>query len=575
MPFLAVAFLLSVATPVREVGPAVFHASSPRSAASVLDLAMAAPRLPASARHALPPLSAAEKASLSSRDSRSRVRRKVPAVRVGISRALPGGVGLAGGFFERAADGRLTWTAEFSSEGAGALRLHLRDVVLPAGTRVYVYAASGEVHGPYTFDGAMRPEGFWTNTVFAPSISLEVQWPAGASAAASRLTVSAVVHLDHSGFAPGAEARAAAALSPQAQECFVDAACVTPAEFSGIAQAIRAVGQLTFVDDGFAFVCSGGLLNSDPQSDEPYLLTANHCFDNQPAATSLEARWNYVRPTCDGPEPSPLGFPRTLGSTLLATGEESDFTFVRLSQNPPDGAVLLGWTTADVAHAGGTVLYRLSNPDGRPQFYTREVVSETPTPVDCAGLSQGDFIYEKDTVGGTGGGSSGALAYLENLSVVGQELGACGFNTGDDCDIIENSTLDGAFRVTFPSIAAWLAPAGDCTPDATTLCLNDGRFRVNVAWRKVSGETGVGQAVPLTADSGYFWFFSAANIELVAKVLGACSVNDHYWVFAGGLTNVETEMTVVDTLTGAFQTYTNPLGTAFQPIQDTSAFACP
>ena len=29
--------------------------------------------------------------------------------------------------------------------------------------------------------------------------------------------------------------------------------------------------------------------------------------------------------------------------------------------------------------------------------------------------------------------------------------------------------------------------------------------------------------VPLTSDSGYFWFFDADNIELVVKVLDACT----------------------------------------------------
>ncbi len=81
--------------------------------------------------------------------------------------------------------------------------------------------------------------------------------------------------------------------------------------------------------------------------------------------------------------------------------------------------------------------------------------------------------------------------------------------------------------------------------------------------------------MPLTSDSGYFWFFNSANIELVVKVLDACTVNDHYWVFAGGLTNVEVVLTVTDTNTGAQQVYTNPLGTAYVPLQDTGAFECP
>ena len=85
--------------------------------------------------------------------------------------------------------------------------------------------------------------------------------------------------------------------------------------------------------------------------------------------------------------------------------------------------------------------------------------------------------------------------------------------------------------------------------------------------------TGIGQARPLTADTGYFWFFDPANVEMVIKVLRGCGVNGNYWVFAGGLTNVQTVLTVRDTLTGSVKTYTNPQGRAFQPIQDIDAFA--
>jgi streptogramin lyase len=115
-----------------------------------------------------------------------------------------------------------------------------------------------------------------------------------------------------------------------------------------------------------------------------------------------------------------------------------------------------------------------------------------------------------------------------------------------------------------------------CESGATTMCLNSGRFRVTADWRKADGTTGQGQAVPLTPDSGYFWFFNSANIEAVVKVLNACSVNDRYWVFGAGLTNVEVTLRVVDTETGSSKTYVNALGTAFQPVQDASAFeTCP
>jgi hypothetical protein len=115
-----------------------------------------------------------------------------------------------------------------------------------------------------------------------------------------------------------------------------------------------------------------------------------------------------------------------------------------------------------------------------------------------------------------------------------------------------------------------------CIADQHTLCLNGGRFRVRADWRTVFGTSGQATAVPLTADTGYFWFFDPANVETVVKVLRGCPVNGRYWVFAGGLTDVAVDLTVTDTERGGTKTYRNPLRTPFQPIQDASAFAtCP
>ncbi|HEX7182587.1 MAG TPA: fibronectin type III domain-containing protein [Thermoanaerobaculia bacterium] len=116
-----------------------------------------------------------------------------------------------------------------------------------------------------------------------------------------------------------------------------------------------------------------------------------------------------------------------------------------------------------------------------------------------------------------------------------------------------------------------------CTSSPTVLCLNNGRFRVAATFRAPGGPTTSAQAVRLTDDTGYFWFFNAANVEVLVKVLNACSqTRPRYWVFAAGLTNVRVDIQVTDTHTGQVRTYTNPQGQAFQPIQDTSAFAtCP
>ena len=88
------------------------------------------------------------------------------------------------------------------------------------------------------------------------------------------------------------------------------------------------------------------------------------------------------------------------------------------------------------------------------------------------------------------------------------------------------------------------------------------------------GKRGSGRAVALTGDTGAFWFFDAANVETIVKVVDACTLNDRRWVFAAGLTNVAVTTTVTDTATGAVRTYRNPVGRAFAPVQDTNALDC-
>ena len=141
-----------------------------------------------------------------------------------------------------------------------------------------------------------------------------------------------------------------------------------------------------------------------------------------------------------------------------------------------------------------------------------------------------------------------------------------------------------AAGVDYAVSAWWYAPEAEDeeldievdTLDPLALFLGqDGRFELSATWQTPTN-SGPARAVPLTSDTGFFWFFGEANVEMVVKVLNACGLNNRFWVFAGGLTNVRTVLTVRDTKTGNTNSYTNPQGTPFQPLQDTNAFAtCP
>ncbi|HXM78558.1 MAG TPA: PKD domain-containing protein, partial [Thermoanaerobaculia bacterium] len=136
--------------------------------------------------------------------------------------------------------------------------------------------------------------------------------------------------------------------------------------------------------------------------------------------------------------------------------------------------------------------------------------------------------------------------------------GAGGRDTGSRPDVV--------------SASGAAAADGPCFAALTALCLNASRFRVEVAWQvPAQGTRGAGIAVPLTSDTGHFWFFSANNVELVVKVVDGRAFNGHYWVFSGALSDVAYTITVTDTATGAVRTYSNPSG-SLSSFSDVAAF---
>jgi hypothetical protein len=111
-----------------------------------------------------------------------------------------------------------------------------------------------------------------------------------------------------------------------------------------------------------------------------------------------------------------------------------------------------------------------------------------------------------------------------------------------------------------------------CASDANTLCLDGGRFQVEVSARAPSDATShLASAVGITPDSGAFWFFSGNNLDLLVKVLDGRSFNGKMWVFIGAASNIEYTVTVTDTVTNAVKTYFNPQGT-LASIADIQAF---
>lgn len=129
--------------------------------------------------------------------------------------------------------------------------------------------------------------------------------------------------------------------------------------------------------------------------------------------------------------------------------------------------------------------------------------------------------------------------------------------------------------VVLAALVTVLAPpnaSAACSSDATTLCLQGGRYSAAVSWRNAStGAAGVGNAIPWSDDGGFFWFFDADNAEVAVKVLDGTTVNGYFWVFHGALTSMEYTLTVTDTATGTAKVYTKPASSECGAA-DTTAF---
>ena len=114
-----------------------------------------------------------------------------------------------------------------------------------------------------------------------------------------------------------------------------------------------------------------------------------------------------------------------------------------------------------------------------------------------------------------------------------------------------------------------------CYESDNSRCLGDGRFRTEVSYRAFDGQAGKAVLAPdRSRDTSIFYFFEPDNWELMVKVLDACAINGHYWVYSSASTDVAFTMTITDTVTGAQRTYSNPLGQLARTVTDGAAFAC-
>ena len=392
---------------------------------------------------------------------------------VGLSGLEPGqvtrpGRRVAGGVLRATDDGGFVWAVKVASEGAVGLRVRFSNVQLPADADLYIFGLNGEAYGPYQGRGPDGSGDFWSHSVRASEAVVMLRHFGPARPEDLRGLSFGIAEVGHIGPRPGARfgVTPAAPGDPFCDNptCVFNAACFN---VSAVSVAEDAVAEMEWIAGAFIYTCTGGLIaDTDASTTIPYFLTAHHCISGSKNAGNMEAFFFYRAATCDAacaPQPTT----RTMGSTVVVSGRDGDFTLLRLSQTPPAGTQFLGWTNTAIASSNGAALHRISHPNFGAQAYTEQRVDTGAG--TCSGLPRGQFIYSRDVVGATDGGSSGSPVVNANGQVVGQLYGSCGTNVSDPCDAESNATVDGALAYYYPQVAPFLNPGGGCTP-STEVC---------------------------------------------------------------------------------------------------------
>ncbi len=463
-------------------------------------------------------------------------------------------------------DGSKLWRLRIRSPGALSLILTMDRFEVSEGARLWVYSPDGRhVLGPFGRADAQAGR-LWTPILRGDVAVVELHEPAGI-AGRSDIHITQISH----GYRGLFDAE-------KQGSCNIDTVCAQADPWD---HQVRSVVMYGVNGNGF---CTGTLVNNTAQDGTPYVLTADHCGPNG-NFPDLTFYFNFESPICGALSGGSMA-QSLQGATVMTFNSLTDMALLRLSSSPPASynAYYAGWDASSSAPQSVVAVHHPSGDEKAISFDGDTLISDWwSNPNELAHWQ----VVDWDS-GTTEPGSSGSAIFKHsNGLLVGTLTGgdaACGNDESDWYGKFSEQVARSNIRQfldplnTGQTTLNGLDPndGGECVESSTVRCLNNGRFAVSIRWQDFEGTEGDAIIVDDSDDSSFWWFFTASNWEMMVKVLDGCDINNHFWVFAAAVSNVEYTLTVTDTQTDETQTYFNRLGVSAPAITDTEAFAaCP
>lgn len=312
-------------------------------------------------------------------------------------------------------DNEHIWQIKVVSKNAYSLSLVFDDFRLKANAKLFVYnSEKTQILGAFTPENNKK-DG-WFSIAPIPGEEIIIELNTSDKNNYGCLNISGVIH-DYKGVF-GLKGYGTSGY------CNVNINCPDGDEWQNEKRAV-----VKIIADGY--LCSGALVNNTANDTKPYLLTAEHCINNEATASQAIFWFNYESDNCVST--GNPGSDRISSADLLATGGNIDFSLLELSVTPPKSfnVYYAGWSRETVPPQSSVTIH---HPDGDIKKIS---IDEDPAIIDSYGdgyLNNSHWKITDWEVGTTEGGSSGGPLFNSEHLIVGDLTGgdaSCSYNYND------------------------------------------------------------------------------------------------------------------------------------------------
>jgi len=382
------------------------------------------------------------------------------------------------GVWQTLKDGSKLWRLKVRLPGALSTNALYDKFLLPKGAKFYVYSEEtrqsiGAITSEYLNNESNGAFEFSTGLIYGETVTFEYYQPETVREEA----IISIARIDYGYRYVNNPYTPPTRPFNDSGDCQVNVNCPEGANWR---MEKDAIARIMVVSDYGSGWCSCSLVNNTNNDNTPYVLTANHCLQNSygqnlfdaisnPNASQWVFYWGYEHPGCsNGNEPVHRS---TVGATVVANNEVSDFALLRLTQDPRNLAgftpYYLGWDRSGNSGTGGVGIHHPSGDVKKISTYRNVPIStayDSNSPNNSATHWRITWSATEPHHGVTEIGSSGSPLLNNDHRVIGQLHGGL-----SSCSSLNSPDWYGKFSVSWTGNGAtdsrrrlrdWLDPQG-------------------------------------------------------------------------------------------------------------------